>query len=54
MALKGFQELRTGDQILTKDAPIAFITQEILRILGAVGQEPWMKPNRYEKCTLVI
>ena len=34
MALKGFWELRTGDQILIKDAPIALITQEILRVLG--------------------
>jgi len=39
MALKPFQELRTN--IITKDAPIAFISQEITRVLGAVSYELW-------------
>lgn len=40
MALKGFQELRKRDQILlTEDAPIVLITQEISRVLGALCQK---------------
>ena len=37
LALKSFQELKT------KDAPIALISQKIPRVLGAVNSKLWMK-----------
>ena len=41
MALELFQELET------KAAPIALITSDITKVLGAVCQEPWTTPNIY-------
>ena len=43
MTLKYLQELRTETNIMTKDATVALIAQEIPRVWGAVSQETWMK-----------
>ena len=40
LALKQFQDLRTKDNIVTKDTPIAYMAEEIPRLWGAVSQEP--------------
>ena len=40
-AILGTEDKRP--KIITKDAPIALITQKIPRVLGALSQKPWMK-----------
>ena len=46
MVLKQFQELRTGDQILS---PPALLTQEISEVLGSVSKDLWIKTKNIWK-----
>ena len=46
MALKQFQELRTGDQILS---PTALLTQEISKVWGSMSKDPWIKTKNMWK-----
>ena len=46
--ISGTEEKRPS--IIAKDVPIAFIAQEIPRVLGAVSQEAWIRT----KCSFLI
>ena len=39
---------------MTKDVPTALTAEEIPRVLGAVSQELWIRPNIYEKYIYLV